>query len=108
MDDLNEFDNDNVIVLFDDDGNEEEFFILGDVDFNNEKYLVVTDDLDPESDEQNVVVLKETSTDNDDVDYHIVDDDNLLDNIINLFEENFNDIDDEDIDDDENEDENDE
>lgn len=88
--DYDEFENDqdNIIVMFDDDGNEQELFVLGSVEDNGEKYLIVSEDLEQENDEQDVVVLKEIDSDDEDnVDYSIVEDDDELERIIDLFEQ---------------------
>ena len=103
-------DKDNVIMMFDEDGNEQEFYVLGSVDYENEKYLIVSEDLelDEENEEQDVIVLKEVphnsssnprsenkknkdGNEEEKIDYQIVDDDDLLDTIISLFEDQLGD-----------------
>lgn len=86
----------NIIVMFDDDGNEQELFVLGTVEDDDERYLIVSEDLEQVDDEQDVVVLKEIYSDDDEnVDYHIVEDDDELERIIDLFENQFDDEDNE-------------
>jgi len=102
-DDFNNDNDDNIIMMFDENGNEQELYVLGSVDYKNEKYLIVSEDLelDDDAEEQDVIVLKEIardsksenkknkndSDDDEKIDYHIVEDDDLLDIIISLFEE---------------------
>lgn len=90
--DYEEFENDrnNIIVMFDDDGNEQELFVLGSVEDNGQKYLIVSENLDSDAEEQDVVILKEISSDDEEnADYHIVEDDDELEHIINLFEQQY-------------------
>ena len=108
-DDFNNDNNndDNIIMMFDENGNEQELYVLGSVDYKNEKYLIVSEDLelDDDAEEQDVIVLKEIardsksenkknkndSDDDEKIDYHVVEDDDLLDTIISLFEEQLGD-----------------
>ena len=85
-------DDENVVVMFDEDGNEQELYVLGGVDYEGKTYLVVSEDFDTDSDEQEVIVLeKVVAADNDEDDYRIVEDDNILDNVMELFEEQYQD-----------------
>ena len=84
-------DQDNIVVMFDDEGNEQELYVFGSIEYNNEMYLIVSEDFDEASDIQEVIVLKEIKVHSgyydDKIDYQVVEDDNLIDIVISLFED---------------------
>ena len=98
-DEINDND-DNIIVMFDEDGNEQKLFVLGSIEDNHKKYLIVSENLEQETntennkdDEEEVIILKQTSpdidsvdADSDDIDYQIVQDDDEIEHVIDLFE----------------------
>ena len=52
---------DNILVMFDDEGNEQELYVFGSVEYDNDIYLIVSENLEPDEDvdEEDVIVLKE-------------------------------------------------
>ena len=74
------------ILFTDDDGNDIELFILEETVLAGESFLLVSDS-DPDSDEVEVMVLRKVEDDGDEVCYVPVDDDNLLKNVLGVFEE---------------------
>jgi hypothetical protein len=74
------------ILFTDDDGNDIELFILEETVLAGESFLLVSDS-DPDSDEAEVMVLRKVEDDGDEVCYVPVDDDNLLKNVLGVFEE---------------------
>ena len=52
---------DNILVMFDDEGNERELYVFGSVEYDNDIYLIVSENLEPDEDvdEEDVIVLKE-------------------------------------------------
>lgn len=92
--DKNNYDDeqDNIVVMFDDEGNEQELYIFGSVEYNGEMYLIVSENLDVNEfdEEREVIILKEIKIDSgyydDKIDYQVVEDDGLIDIILSLFE----------------------
>ncbi len=89
---------DNILVMFDDEGNEQELYVFGSVEYDNDIYLIVSENLEPDEDvdEEDVIILKEIKghsayyTDEDDnekIDYQVVEDDDLIDIILSKFDE---------------------
>ena len=89
---------DNILVMFDDEGNEQELYVFGSVKYNNDSYLIVSENLEPDEDveEEDVLVLKEIKdhsayyadeTEKKKIDYQVVEDDDLIDIILSKFDE---------------------
>lgn len=92
---------DNILVMFDDEGNEQELYVFGSVEYDNDIYLIVSENLEPDEDveEEDVIVLKEIKShlmyddyeeddnDNEKIDYQVVEDDDLIDIILSKFDE---------------------
>lgn len=89
---------DNILVMFDDEGNEQELYVFGSVEYDNDVYLIVSENLEPDEDveEEDVIILKEIKdhsayySDGDEdekIDYQIVEDDDLIDIILSKFDE---------------------
>ena len=89
---------DNILVMFDDEGNEQELYVFGSVEYDNDVYLIVSENLEPDEDveEEDVIVLKEIKDhsahyadedDNEKIDYQVVEDDDLIDIILSKFDE---------------------
>ena len=74
------------ILFTDEDGNDIEFFIIEETVLAGESFLLVSDS-GPDSDEAEVMVLQRLEDDGDEVCYVPVDDDNLLKNVLSVFEE---------------------
>ena len=77
---------DNIIVMFDEEGNEQELSIVDSLEWDGNKYLLVSNDYDSDSDEMDVVVLKQTEENDETVNYSVVEDDDELDELIKMFE----------------------
>ncbi|MDR1150043.1 MAG: hypothetical protein LBJ93_00210 [Clostridiales bacterium] len=105
IDDDDYYDEDeDIIVMNDKNGIEKEFYVVGEVEYDSYIYKIVIErseindldniDSDLEDMDEQILVLKQISVD-DDVEYEYVEEDNLIEKIINLFEsdENFDDED---------------
>lgn len=86
-------DESNIVVMFDDEGNEQELYVFGSIEYNGEMYLIVSENLDVNEfdEEHEVIILKEIKIDSsyydDKIDYQVVEDDDLIDIILSLFED---------------------
>lgn len=82
---------DNIIILNDENGNEEQFEFLDLVLYENEEYVVL---LPVEEDDAagEVVILKLEESENDSLETYVsVDDDNTLEAVFNIFKNKFKD-----------------
>ena len=93
---------DNILVMFDDEGNEQELYVFGSVRYNNDVYLIVSENLESDEDveEEDVIVLKEIKShlidddydyeceedDDEKIDYQVVEDDDLIDIVLSKFD----------------------
>jgi len=84
---------DNVIVLNDEDGNEVEFEFLDLIEYNGEEYVVLLPMEDTEEEEDGeVVILKVEDTDSEEEESYVsVDDEEILQNVFEIFKEKFKD-----------------
>ena len=84
---------DNIIVLNDEDGKEVEFEFLDIVELDGEEYVVLLPVEDEESEEEGeVVILKvEDSEDDEEESYVSVDDEDILNQVFEIFKEKFKD-----------------
>ena len=89
---------DNILVMFDDEGNEQELYVFGSVEYDSDIYLIVSENLEPDEDveEEDVLVLKEIKnhsayyadeSEDEKIDYQVVEDDDLIDIILSKFDE---------------------
>ncbi|WP_028236059.1 DUF1292 domain-containing protein [Pseudobutyrivibrio sp. MD2005] len=74
------------IYLPDEDGNQIKLFVLEETQLSGIKYLLVCDSED-ENEDANASILKEITTEGDDVVYEFVEDDVEFDAVAKLFEE---------------------
>ena len=82
---------DNIIVLNDEDGNEIEFEFLDLIEYEGEEYVVLLPN-DEEDDAGEVVILKLEDTDSEDEESYVsVDDEEVLQNVFDIFKEKFKD-----------------
>ena len=81
----------NKVLFMTSDNEEIEFTVLEQTTLNGTNYLLVV--CDDEEDEADALILKEVSTDNDDVVYDIVEDDLELDAVSSVFAELLEDYD---------------
>ena len=77
---------DNIVVLNDNDGNELEFEYLDLIEHNEETYVVLLP-VDEEADEVVILRCEESDDDSDEENYHSVDDQELLNEIFEIFKE---------------------
>ena len=88
---------DNILVMFDDEGNEQELYVFGSVEYDSDIYLIVSENLEPDEDveEEDVIVLKEikdhstyysNEAKDEKIDYQVVEDDDLIDIILSKFD----------------------
>ena len=88
MDDMEMLENDNIIVLTDEDGNDVEFEFCASVEYEGNEYVVL---LPTEDDDGEVVILQvmedENAGEDDEATYVGVDDDDVLQAVFDLFRE---------------------
>ena len=88
MDDMEMLENDNIIVLTDEDGNDVEFEFCASVEYEGNEYVVL---LPTEDDDGEVVILQvmedENAGEDDEATYVGVDDDDVLQAVFDLFKE---------------------
>lgn len=88
MDDMEMMENDNIIVLTDEDGIDVEFEFCASVEYEGNEYVVL---LPTEEDDGEVVILQvvedENDSENEEVTYVGVDDDDVLQKVFDLFKE---------------------
>ena len=82
---------DNIIVLNDENGNEIEFEFLDLIEYEAEEYVVLLPNHD-EDDAGEVVILKLEDTDSEEEESYVsVDDEEVLQNVFDIFKEKFKD-----------------
>jgi len=80
-------------IVFDTDEGSEEFYVLDETRISGVNYILVTDCDDPEAEELEVMILKDTSDESDTESvYEVVTDDNELKAVAPLFEESIGDV----------------
>lgn len=88
MNDMENMENDNIIVLTDEDGIDVEFEFCASVEYEGNEYVVL---LPTEDDDGEVVILQvvedENASEDDEVTYIGVDDDDVLQAVFDLFKE---------------------
>ena len=83
---------DNIVILNDEEGNEVQFEFLDLIEYNEEEYVIllpVEDEISEEPGE--VVILKVESTSEDEEPYVSVEDEEVLNNVFEIFKEKFKD-----------------
>lgn len=83
---------DNIVILNDEEGNEVQFEFLDLIEYNEEEYVMllpVEDEISEEPGE--VVILKVESTSEDEESYVSVEDEEVLNNVFEIFKEKFKD-----------------
>ena len=83
---------DNIVILNDEEGNEVQFEFLDLIEYNEEEYVIllpVEDEISEEPGE--VVILKVESTSEDEESYVSVEDEEVLNNVFEVFKEKFKD-----------------
>jgi len=88
MNDMEMMENENIIYLTDEDGNDVEFEFCASIEYEGNEYVVL---LPTEDDDGEVVILQvmddEAAEEDDEVTYMSVDDDDVLQAVFNLFKE---------------------
>ena len=86
---------DNIVILNDEDGNEVRFEFLDLIELNNEEYVVLLPVVEDgeEEEEGEVVILKveDTDEDSDEESYVSVEDEDVLNEVFEIFKERFKD-----------------
>lgn len=86
---------DNIVILNDEDGNEVRFEFLDLIELNNEEYVVLLPVVEEgeEEEEGEVVILKveDTDEDSDEESYVSVEDEDVLNEVFEIFKERFKD-----------------
>ena len=82
---------DSIVVLKDEDGNDVQFEFLDLIEYNNENYVILLPAEEVESeDADEVVILKEdTDPDSDEESYISVEDEDTLNAVFNIFKDKF-------------------
>ena len=83
---------DNIVILNDEEGNEVQFEFLDLIEYNEEEYVIllpVEDEISEEPGE--VVILKVESTSEDEESYVSVEDEEVQNNVFEIFKEKFKD-----------------
>ena len=83
---------DNIVILNDEEGNDVQFEFLDLIEYNEEEYVIllpVEDEISEEPGE--VVILKVESTSEDEESYVSVEDEEVLNNVFEIFKEKFKD-----------------
>ncbi len=93
MDENSEEELDNIVILNDEEGNEVKFEFLDLVELNDEEYVILLPMTEDEEEEEGeVVILKvEDSDDDEEESYVSVDDENILNQVFEIFKERFKD-----------------
>ena len=82
---------DNIIILNDEEGKEVKFEFLDLIEYENEEYVILLP-ADEEEDSDEVVILKVEDTDSDEEESYVsVDDENVLNEVFEIFKEKFKD-----------------
>ena len=82
---------DNIVVLNDEDGNEVEFEFLDLIEYEGEEYVVLLP-TDEEEEAEEVLILRLEDTDSEDEESYVsVDDEEILNNVFEIFKEKFKD-----------------
>lgn len=82
---------DNIIILNDEEGKEVKFEFLDLIEYENEEYVILLP-ADEEEDSDEVVILKVEDTDSDEEESYVsVDDENVLNEVFEMFKEKFKD-----------------
>ena len=83
---------DNIVILNDEEGNEVQFEFLDLIEYNEEEYVILLPVEDEISEEPGEVVrLKVESTSEDEESYVSVEDEEVLNNVFEIFKEKFKD-----------------
>lgn len=86
--DMNEVYEPQIVVLEDNEGNEVEFELLDVVEYEGEEYIVL---IENDEEAQDVTILKIESIDDETEEYFGIDDEELLQNIFEVFKEKYKD-----------------
>ncbi len=86
--DMNEVYQPQIVVLEDNEGNEVEFELLDVVEYEGEEYIVL---IENDEEAQDVTILKIESIDDETEEYFGIDDEELLQNIFEVFKEKYKD-----------------
>ncbi len=78
-----------IITMTDEDGNDHDFFIVDAVNVDNQTYILVVDaTADPDDEEAEALILKETGVDGENSIFDIIEDEEEFEKVLKLFEEN--------------------
>lgn len=80
-----------IITLEDDLGKEEQFEFLDVVEYEGEEYVVLLPVSEEENDEVQVLILKIESVDDENEEYVGIDDDELIENVFEVFKKRYED-----------------
>lgn len=91
---LNEEEENNIVTLKDEDGNDIQFEFLDFIEYNDDNFVVLLPLDEDSEDSDEVVILKEdkdAETDDEDEAYVTVDDEEVLNEVFEIFKEKFKD-----------------
>lgn len=97
-DEFKDFDDDNeevydTITMTDENGKKTDFVIIDCVEVDNNRYLLVVEADDIDSEEQEADILKECAIDGEEVIYELVEDENELNKVYIMLQDNDSDYD---------------
>lgn len=78
---------DNKIIFTNDDGEEEELFVLEETKLNGVSYLLVSEEEDDGENDIDVYVMKEVASEDETLTYEFVEDEKELDSLADIFAE---------------------
>ena len=85
----------NIVILKDEDGKDVKFEYLDSIEYENENYVILLPADENEEDSDEVVILREDKASidpaSDEESYVSVDDENILNNVFQIFKEKFKD-----------------
>ena len=85
---------DNIVILNDEEGNEVQFEFLDLIEYNEEEYVIllpVEDEISEEPGEVVILRVEDTDQDSDEESYVSVEDEEVLNNVFEIFKEKFKD-----------------
>ena len=82
---------DNKIIFINDDGEEEELYVLEETKLNGVSYLLVSEEEDNGEDDIDVYVMKEVAAEGDELTYEFVEDEKELDALADIFAQELED-----------------
>lgn len=76
-----------IVTMTDENGEDVEFAIISNTEYNKQRYLLVVtvEDLDADDDSAEALIIKESGMDENDIKYELVEDDDEFDKVSEIF-----------------------